>query len=110
MRISQWKAKIIFTLAYLACVAVMFSQNISCLFLKYFGFVCPGCGMTRAILAAVHLQFKTAFFYHPMFWSIPILYLYFLSDDGLFSDKRLDRLLLAGIGAGFLVNWLIKLL
>ncbi len=110
MRISQWKSKIALTLVYLACVAVMYSYNISCLFVKYLGFVCPGCGMTRALLAAVSLDFRAAFFYHPMFWSLPILYLYFLSDKGLFNNKLLDRILLIGIGAGFLINWLIKLL
>lgn len=31
------------------------------------GFPCPGCGMTRAYLALFHLDFKSAFYYHPLF-------------------------------------------
>ena len=35
---------------------------------KYFlGIACPGCGMTRAWLAVLRLDFATAFAYHPLF-------------------------------------------
>ena len=110
MRISQWKAKLIFTAIYLGVVALLFSQGITCIFREYLGFICPGCGMTRAMLSALRLDFAAAFRHHSMFWSMPILYLYFLSDNGLFHKKRWDTLLLCGIGAGFLINWLVKLL
>lgn len=109
MRISQWKAKAIFTAVYLGAVALLFRLGITCIFRQYLGFVCPGCGMTRAILSVLRLDFVAAFRYHPMFWSMPILYLYFLLDKGLFREKRWNTLLLSGIGVGFLVQWLIKL-
>ena len=36
-------------------------------FLKWlFGLSCPGCGMTRASLAAIRLDFSAAFYYHPL--------------------------------------------
>ena len=36
--------------------------------MKYvLGIACPGCGMTRAWLAVLHLDFSTAFAYHPLF-------------------------------------------
>lgn len=38
-----------------------------CPFRYFFGVSCPGCGMTRALLAAVFSDFKTAFSYHPLF-------------------------------------------
>lgn len=31
------------------------------------GISCPGCGMTRAWLAVLHLDFAAAFSYHPLF-------------------------------------------
>ena len=71
---------------------------------------CPGCGMTRAVLAALRLDLAAAFGYHAMFWSMPVLFLYFLFDQGLFRNKCWDRLVLWGICIGFAVNWLIKLL
>lgn len=50
--------------------------------IKYItGISCPGCGMTRAWLSALHLQFHQAFLYHPLFWCVPMpIILYFLWD------------------------------
>lgn len=33
----------------------------------FFGIPCPGCGLTRAHLAALQLDFRAAFSYHPLF-------------------------------------------
>lgn len=109
MRISNLKTKLAFTALYLGVVGLFYALGISCVFQRLLGIPCPGCGMTRAVLAALRLNLKGAFGYHPMFWSMPILYLYFLSDRGLLPGKFWDRLLLTGIFGGFLVNWLLKL-
>lgn len=43
-----------------------------------FGICCPFCGMTRAHLAALRLDFATALYYHPVFFTgIPFLWLLF---------------------------------
>lgn len=36
------------------------------------GISCPGCGMTRAMLSALSLNFDKAFYYHPLFPIVPI--------------------------------------
>ncbi len=110
MRITQWKTKLAVSVAYLGLVALFYTFGLSCIFQSIFGISCPGCGMTRALLAALHLDFKAAFSLHPMFWSVPLLYLYFWLDDGIFPGKMWDRILLCVIGAGFVVNWILKLL
>ncbi len=110
MRISWWKTKFIVSLAYLGLVALLYTLGLSCIFQSIFGISCPGCGMTRALLAALRFDFKAAFSFHPMFWSMPILYLYFLLDDGIFPAKIWDKILLCAIAAGFLVNWILNLL
>lgn len=39
--------------------------------IKFFtGISCFGCGMTRAVLSAAHLDFSTAFHFHPL-WMVP---------------------------------------
>lgn len=38
-----------------------------CLVRNITGFPCPGCGMTRAHISALQLDFKKAFYYHPLF-------------------------------------------
>ncbi len=32
------------------------------------GISCAGCGMSRAWIAVMHLEFGKAFYYHPLFW------------------------------------------
>ena len=38
-----------------------------CLIKRTTGFPCPACGMTRAHIEAFRLNFKKAFYYHPLF-------------------------------------------
>lgn len=40
------------------------------------GISCMGCGMTRAWLSVLHLDFKSAFYYHPAFWLPPLVLLF----------------------------------
>lgn len=37
---------------------------------EWLGICCPGCGLTRACLAALRLDFGAAFYYHPLFWLV----------------------------------------
>ncbi len=54
------------------CVAVglvygvMFACGITCPIRFLTGISCPGCGMTRAWLSALRLDFAAAFAYHPL--------------------------------------------
>lgn len=54
-----------------------------CIFNKITGFYCPGCGMTRAVNSAFHLEFKEAMGYNILIFIVPPLLImhYFL-------DKR----------------------
>lgn len=110
MKISNPIRKIVFTLAYILIVIIFYFTGIGCIFQKLFGIACPGCGMTRALASVLRLDFAAAFNYHPMVFSLPILYLYFLADGGLFKNKIWNILLLSLIGAGFLTVWLIKII
>lgn len=46
----------------------------ACPFQILFGFSCPACGMTRAIQSALRFDFKSAFYYHPLFCLSPIFF------------------------------------
>ncbi len=98
------------TAAYILLVAVLYYFNIPCLFKHFSGIECFGCGMTRAAMSVIKLNFKEAFAFHPMFWSVPILYVYIIKDGNLFKNKILNFALLILIGIGFLMNWLFKVL
>ena len=51
---------------------------ITCPIKHLFGISCPGCGMTRAWLAAVRLDFVVALQFHPLWWTLPLFALAFL--------------------------------
>ena len=61
--------------AVISFIAVIFLNKSICLFINIFGLPCPACGMTRAYISLVHLDIKKAFYYHPLFWSVPLILL-----------------------------------
>ena len=78
--------------------------------IKYItGISCPGCGMTRAWLSVLRLDIAAAFGYHYLFWTVPILYLFFWFDGVLFKKKQLDRVIFFGILAAFCIRWVAVL-
>ena len=108
--IPAWKDKLITTAVLLAVVVGMRVFAVSCPFLAWTGLPCPTCGMTRAWIAALQLDFQTAFAYHPLFWTVPILYLYFLYDGKLCKAKWCNVMLYVVLGTAFAVHWVIRLL
>jgi len=55
-----------------------------------FSFPCPACGMTRALKAALKLDFKTAFYYHPLF-PVALPLMFFIFHEKLFGIKKSTR-------------------
>lgn len=106
MRISYLKQKLVLTSCYLCILVILNYYNVPCIFQLLFSIPCPGCGMTHAVLAAIRLDFISAFQYHPMFWSLPLLYLYFLLDVSMFRHKRVNKMVLWSICFGFIMHWL----
>ena len=60
------KVKLLIICALAAALAVVWYSGIGCPILYVIGIPCPGCGMTRAVLACLRLDFAAAFRYHPM--------------------------------------------
>lgn len=110
MKFSYLKQKLLLLGGYFFVVAVFWWLKLPCLIQYFFHIPCPGCGMTRAVLAALRLDFAAAFQLHPMFWSLPILGVYLLVDGGIFKSRKANTALLLALGTGFLAAWFIKLL
>ena len=49
----------------------MFALGETCPIRYFWGISCPGCGMTRACLNALRLDFSAAFSYHPLWVFMP---------------------------------------
>ena len=80
---------------------------------KIFGIECPGCGLTRACLSALRLDFKSAFEYHPLFWLFGAGLFYFIFYEQIkrrlkISGKiELSVLLISAVL--FVAVWLIRI-
>ena len=109
VKIPNLKGKIISCAIFAVIVIAMIAFKIPCPIRATLKFPCPGCGMTRAWLYVLRLDFYGALKMHAMFWSVPLLFFYYLADGRLFG-KWVDRVLLILISAGFLLCWLCKLL
>ena len=47
--------------------------------LRFFtGISCPGCGMTRAVLSAIRLNFPMALHFHPLVFLVPLMFIIYL--------------------------------
>lgn len=74
----------------------------------FFGVSCPGCGMTRAWLHLLRLDFSGAFHCHPLFWTAPLIAAAFLFDDRI-SQKIFRRLAIAA-AALFIGVYIVRLI
>ena len=83
-----------------------------CPFRFFFGVPCPGCGMTRAFLSLIKLDFSSAFNYHPLIFIMPLIALYLIIRHfkGAFLGKKTEKLLAALVIAAFVAVYLIRLL
>jgi len=98
------KAKLIVTLAVIVYMVVCYTFGIPCIILSITGIPCLGCGMTRAIVSILKFDFKAAFSFHSMVWSLPLLYLMFLTDGKLFKKRYLNITCCIILAVGFLAE------
>lgn len=102
----------------LSCIGVLFVAwlalyllDIGCVFRLMTGIPCPGCGMTRAWLAALRFDFAAAFAYHPLFWMVPIAFVLAFVRDGATSNKlkRGIDIVIAVLCVLVIAVWIVRL-
>ena len=110
--ISRWnRYKTLIVVLYIAFYVLFGSiLKINCLIEHFFGFYCPGCGYTRAVLSALQLKFVDAWNYHPLFWTFPLIILGFLTDCTLFNKPKLDMAITIALLASFFVCWAVRMI
>ena len=92
-----------------AAAAAVYLSGAGCVFRRFFGIICPGCGMTRAVQALLSLDIKGAFMYHPMVFSLPLILLYIVKNGHVFGNDHADRGVLIAVGIGFSINYIKNL-
>lgn len=105
---SHLRIKLIILGAYVCLLLLWVFMGWPCLFRAITGIPCIGCGLSRAWLAALQFDLASAFRYHPMFWSIPVLILLAFFDGKLLRKELWNRILLIVLTAGLAVCYLIR--
>ncbi|MDO4689963.1 MAG: DUF2752 domain-containing protein [Fusobacterium sp.] len=71
-----------------------------CLFYNFYGVPCLSCGMTRAYVQLMEFNLKGAFYFHPLFWTVPFIVIF------LIFDKKKYLYLLFTV---FILVWLLRM-
>lgn len=78
----------------------------TCIFIYLFNIPCPGCGMTRAFLSLIQLDFKNAFMYNPTIFFMPYIAYYIFGNP----KAKWHKYPLIITGLVFFGNWIFRLI
>ena len=107
--LSQYKSYIIAFFTIAALIGIMWIFSIPCPIKYITGLSCAGCGMSRAILSALTLDFGAAFTYHPLWIVIipAILAIVILSAKG---KSKPAVVVFCCLMAAMMTVWIIRLI
>lgn len=74
------------------------------------GIPCAGCGMTRAILSVLRLDFAVALRYHPLVILIPFILILLTVNKGILKSKKVKAALWLSVAAAFITVYILRLL
>ncbi|MCR5150506.1 MAG: DUF2752 domain-containing protein [Clostridiales bacterium] len=84
--------------------------GVGCIWKALTGVPCPGCGFSRAVASAFHGDFARAFHFHPLFWTLPLIVILFITDARLFKNEKANEVLLISGAALFGLVWVYRLI
>ena len=90
--------KVLLILISVVCLVLIYNYlnknigfEIPCIFHKFTGLYCPGCGITRMIFSIFELNFYQAFRYNPLiFIFFPFLILYCIYEIVIYINNKKD--------------------
>ena len=92
---------------YFSIVYTLFGYyDITCVFLEFLGFPCPGCGMTRAFMSLLRLDILGAIKYNVVIFFMPYVFIYIFFD----LKNKVHNMLLTIVGIIAIINWFIKII
>jgi len=104
MKTSKSPLRLVFVIFAIMLIVTAY-HILGCPFRFVLGLPCPGCGMTRAWLAAMRFDFHTAFRMHPLFLLAPPLLILAFQK----RQKRLAENILIGIAIIFIVVYVVRM-
>lgn len=102
--------KLLIPLSLIALIYLVFHiVGIGCPIKFVTGVSCPGCGMSRACLWLLAGNIADAFYFHPLFWAVPLFpVLYILRETGKMS-KKVYEICIIIICILFLLVWIVRM-
>lgn len=104
------KSNLIAAFLILIIILIMGIFDMDCPILHASGISCPGCGMTRAYFCLASFDFKGAFWYHPLWWMVPFVPVFWLIHKRGVISRNAYLYFLYIFAASFLFTHLIRLL
>ncbi len=101
--------KLLLILVFAVIVMLLYIFKIPCVFRALSGIPCPACGMTRACLSFLRLDFAAALEYHSLFWTLPLIAVFFLLDGNVFKRAWINYTIMAFILSLFIFRWILLL-
>lgn len=101
------KQIILSIIALIIALGIMQYIGITCPIKYVTGISCAGCGMTRAWIALLHLNVKTAYRYHPLFFMPPVVLILYLFRDKF--NKKLYYILIGIVIALFIIVYICRM-
>ena len=87
---------------------VMGLLDITCPIKHLSGISCPGCGMTRACIALFRLDLISAFYYHPLSFTMPVFAVLILV--GYFKNRRLFEIVVTILAILLITVYAIRII
>lgn len=108
---AKWKTAAMRLLLIAATVAAAALAG-GCPMRHFFGVSCPGCGMTRACLALLQMDFRAAAAYHPLVFALIPGLLYFVFREVLPFPlgRKAETALLAAFSLALVLVYCYRLL
>lgn len=101
----------LFVILYMAIMEIFSDKLGVCLIKNITGYPCPTCGMTRAYIALFNLDIAKAFYYHPLFFLIPILGFILIFGErpkiSIFAKSKLFWISVSGL---FIIVYIIRMI
>ena len=94
--------------AVLVLAFVISSLTIGCPIKFFTGIPCPGCGMSRAIMSCLTLDFDIAFALHPLFPLAPVVIAYIIFGDML--PQRVNNGIGTALAAVFIAVYAYRII
>lgn len=82
-----------------------------CPFEIILGVPCPSCGITRAMVHAIKFDFPKAFYFHPLFFTIPLILIVLIYGEYKYINKLYKSNIFWGVlASSFIIVFILRMI